>query len=163
MDTLLSPDGVSRQKALRIAWQFATVGFCTPILVGVVLRCYLLFSGKPYMKWSDAIRFMDLLAPPLILPCIPFGVLGLITYMRVSDTAHVGESLYGAFIGGEITSIVAYWLWWHDPEGLFEMSHFEPFIIPFVIGSGMLLGLGIGWVLRKLRRPRQHVLPLHSN
>jgi len=148
------PNDTVRKKALRIALQFVAVGFLTPIMVGVVLRYYLLFSGKPYMEWSDAVRFMHLLAAPLILPCLPFGVLALITNRRVLRKGQVGEALYGAFVGGEITSIVAYWVWWHYPDGLMELAFFYPFIIPSVIGGGMLLGFGVGWGLQRFRRPR---------
>lgn len=150
-------------RAARLAWKFMIVGALTPIAVGILLRYYLLFTDQPYAKWSDIFSALHLLALPLILPCIPFALLSLIIHGRLLRTGRVGEVLYGAFVGGEVSAIVAYWLWWHYPDGLIELAYFLPFVIPAVIAAGMMLGTAAGWGVGRVHRLTRHLASSHSS
>lgn len=146
-------------QAARMAWRVMAAGAVTPVIVGVLLRYYLVFADEPYAKWSDVFSALDLLLAPLLLTCIPFAVLALTLHGRILRTGRVGETLWGAFAGGEITTIVAYSLWWRSPDGLIELAFFLPFVIPLVPAVGMVLGLVVGWGIGRFHSPTRRVAP----
>lgn len=126
-------------------------GYFLPVIVGIVVRSYLQSIGKPVVEWSWVFSpsLFIYFVFALLYWELPYFLLAWLGRPRPLADPDRAIIVFGGFLGTSLTSILLFADVWKNVEAVILGT----LAIPFLILPGTLLGLAIGWIAARIRRP----------
>lgn len=126
-------------------WVLIGIGAVTPLIVGLVVKLYLMSQGESTIPLSKTVYFL----PSVLYWVIPFVLLAGFAYALLSwPQVHHGapywkRTLIIAFgtVFGWVKMVVVFWNGW-QPHGDLALV-----FAPFMVGGAIVLGLVIGLIV----------------
>ncbi|HKV25721.1 MAG TPA: hypothetical protein VJN93_14095 [Candidatus Acidoferrum sp.] len=135
--------------------RIALSGLGLPVVVGIAVRQYLDFIGKPVMPWSWILAWFyqpfQLILLVLILAYwdIPFLIVAALAGKRPLDVPQNRLLVRMAYVATFLTSVLIFALLWRNTEAVVMILP----LIPLFILPGTLAGYGLGWLLNRFSHP----------
>lgn len=129
--------------------RIALFGYFLPVVIGILIRQYLVIMGKPVMPWGWFFNPARLFQMLFLLAYwdVPFLIVARLAAQRATGNNKDLHFPWGAFIGTLLFSVGTFGFLWMSVEAIYIVAP----VIPFFIVVGTLIGSGIGWLVEYTR------------
>ena len=133
------------RRPKQFCWVLIGIGAVTPLIVGLVVKIYLMGQGESTIPLSRTIYFL----PFALYWAIPFVLLAGFAYALLSwPQLHHGAPYWkrALIIGfgivfGWVSMVVVFWIAWQPHGDLYLVA------APFMVGGAIVFGMAIGLIV----------------
>ena len=148
---------VTTRTFLSEGWprRIVLLGYFLPILVGVLVREYLVMVGKPVMPWGWFFNPGRVFQMVFLLAYwdVPFLIVAALVARNSAGDNKNTHLAWGAFLGTLLFSLAVFGFLWMSVEAIYMLAP----VIPFFVLVGTIMGGGIGWSAGRIRQGPKRV------